>query len=195
MLDKNLFSEEYFRGGKLSNYGDYSSCYGVLITYAKMIETIFHPASIFDAGCAYGFLVDYFKNKGIHSLGMDISDFASQQSPNVIQGDITELYKYDIGQFDVVTCTEVLEHIPETKATQAVLNLVAIAKRYVILLIAFNDYDNSDITHVNLHPRIWWEGLFASLKLKRDLKREEELNKHQVSIDIGWADRFFVIKK
>lgn len=40
----------------------------------------FRPARVFDAGCALGFLVEAFWDRGVEAWGRDISDFAIWRS-------------------------------------------------------------------------------------------------------------------
>jgi len=73
-----------------------------------------HPKTVFDAGCAHGFLVESLWDRGVHTKGRDLSDFAISQIrddmvPYCKVGSITESFD---GPYDLVTCIEVIEHIP-----------------------------------------------------------------------------------
>ena len=45
---------------------------------AKRIIEQFEPKTVLDAGCAWGFLVEAFRNRGVEASGVDISEYAFQ---------------------------------------------------------------------------------------------------------------------
>ncbi len=46
---------------------------------AKRIIEQFEPKTVLDAGCAWGFLVEAFRNRRVEAFGVDISDYAIQK--------------------------------------------------------------------------------------------------------------------
>lgn len=193
----NKFDKDYFVGGSKSNYNDYSTCAGVLNTYAKMLGDTFNPASVFDAGCAYGFVPDWFsENKGIKTAGCDISEFATGFSDLCYVSGLTNIPE-ESASFELVTCTEVLEHIEEEQVTKVIAELLRISSKYVVFLVAMFPegtlHDPHDSTHITLHDRDWWCNEVNKLGCVRNINYENILNNHSYSIDMCWAGRFIVI--
>ncbi len=126
----------------------------------RIISTI-GPHRVFDAGCAHGFLVEAFWDRGVEAHGRDISEFAiSQVRPDIRQfcavGSITE--PIALG-YDLVTCIEVLEHMPEPDASRAIDAITAAAPA---ILFSSSPIDLDEPTHVNVKPVIWWLRAFAN---------------------------------
>lgn len=110
--------------------------YNSLISLAKPLE----PISILDAGCGEGFSLAKLAEKGIGKdlLGIDGSEVALElghqlfPSLNLTQGNIYSLpYKND--SFDLVVCTEVLEHLQN--AEKAVSEVLRTTKKYAIFSV------------------------------------------------------------
>jgi 2-polyprenyl-3-methyl-5-hydroxy-6-metoxy-1,4-benzoquinol methylase len=85
---------------------------------AKRIIEQFEPKTVLDAGCAWGFLVEAFRNHGVEAFGVDISKYAIQNvhpdiKPYCWIGSITEPFP---NKYDLITCIEVLEHLPQKEA-------------------------------------------------------------------------------
>ena len=77
-----------------------------------------------DIGCGGGILTDSLARKGAHALGVDLSTKALKvaqlhameaQTPNVSYREVSAetLASERPGAFDVVTCMEMLEHVPD----------------------------------------------------------------------------------
>ncbi len=117
---------------------------------AKRIIEQFDPKSVLDAGCAWGFLVEAFRNHGVEAFGVDISEFAIQNvHPNMKSycwmGSITESFPK---AYDLITCIEVLEHMPLQEAEIAIKNLCSHANEIVF---SSTPFDYKEATHVNVH--------------------------------------------
>ncbi|GEM_PF-4940003 len=198
-----LYDKSYYVGKIKSNYDDYANCEGVLTNYAKIIEKIFHPTSVFDCACAYGFLVDYFLANNTFAKGIDCSAHAIRQSKtkNVYQANANNIPENE-NTFELVSCSECMEHIPENEVRQVLNELYRISSKYIVLLIQFakseegiDDVGSKEITHITLKFKSWWEEIFKELNMKRDYEKEYILNNHKYSKEMNWNDRFFVIKK
>jgi len=193
------FDKDYFVGATKSAYNDYSSCVGVLNTYSKMLDDLFSPSSVFDAGCAYGFVPNWFnKNKCIKASGCDISEFAAGFSELCYVSGLTKIPE-DSESFELVTCTEVLEHIEEKDVVSVISELYRISKKYVVMLVAMfpegTSHDPGDSTHITLHARTRWCNVINDSGYMRNINCENALNNHSYSKSIGWVDRFIVIEK
>ena len=82
---------------------------------------------VLDVGCGGGILTDSMARKGAHATGIDLSSKALKvaqlhaleaQTPNVQYREISTeaLAAEQPGTFDVVTCMEMLEHVPEPES-------------------------------------------------------------------------------
>lgn len=110
--------------------------YSSLVSLAKPLN----PITILDAGCGEGFTMNKLVENGIgkkiegveHSK--DALNLGRKLFPNLTfkEGNIYNM-PYEDNSFDLVTCTEVLEHINEpTKVFKEVLR---VSKKYVIISV------------------------------------------------------------
>src|SRR5258708_5633565 len=128
-------------------------------TIAEEIVRSLHPSRVFDAGCAMGMLVEAFRDRGVEAWGVDISAFALAKvrpdiRPYCQVKSITEPFG---GRFDLVTCIEVLEHIPEQEARAAVKQITTASD---VVLFSSTPDDHAEPTHINVHPIPYWLKLF-----------------------------------
>ena len=95
-------------------------------TIADEIVRSLNPKKVLDAGCAWGFLVESLWDRGVESWGFDISDYAFDKvRPDMKKYcSVGSLIEPIDTKFDLITCIEVLEHIPENDARQAVEMLI-----------------------------------------------------------------------
>jgi 2-polyprenyl-3-methyl-5-hydroxy-6-metoxy-1,4-benzoquinol methylase len=101
---------------------------GIFRGIADQIVRSLQPRRVFDAGCAKGFLVEALWERGVEAQGIDISEYAISQVRKDIQAFClcASLTAPIEGRFDLVTCFEVLEHIPKAEERQILSNLTAI---------------------------------------------------------------------
>lgn len=98
------------------------------------------PDSILDVGAGEGFTLDMFRrsNVGKKLEGIEYMDeaieFGKKLHPQVKikKGDIYQL-PYKDNSFDVIICTEVLEHLEDPAA--ALVELKRVTKKYIILSV------------------------------------------------------------
>jgi SAM-dependent methyltransferase len=133
---------------------------------AERIVTDLRPTSVLDAGCAMGMLVEALHARGVDAWGIDISEYAiSKVAPEVADrcrvGSLTDPLD---GRFDLVTCIEVLEHMPSDDAYVALKHLCHAGDR---ILFSSSPNDYADPTHVNVRPPEWWSAQLAALGFLR----------------------------
>lgn len=138
---------------------------------AETIVREFHPATVLDAGCAMGFLVEGLRKRGVEASGIDVSEYAiSEVHESVAEhchvGSLTEPLP---GRYDLITCIEVLEHIPPEQADRAIANLCAASDR---LLISTSPTDFAEPTHLNVQPPEYWSAALAREGFYRDVDRD-----------------------
>lgn len=196
-----LYDQRYFRGERaVSGYDDYANCSGVLQRWAQMVEAQVQPTSVLDVGAAYGFVVQFFRDRGRIAQGVEPSAFARSQVPGhlaalIHAGALPEVPETIPAQFHTVTCTEVLEHVPEDLVPASLAALAAKAERYVIALIMLEGPGaDGDEGHICLKSRQWWEDQFAAVAPEFQPARaiEQALNTDPYSVNMYWATRIFV---
>jgi GT2 family glycosyltransferase len=135
---------------------------------AEEIVEQLRPQTALDAGCAVGFLVKSLCDRGVDARGVDDSEYAISQVPEAIRdrcwrGSIVEELE---GEYDLITCIEVLEHLDANDAPRAVANLCRHAR--AVLFSSTPDHFD-EVTHFNVRPPYYWAGLFARHGFYRDL--------------------------
>jgi 2-polyprenyl-3-methyl-5-hydroxy-6-metoxy-1,4-benzoquinol methylase len=118
------------------------------------------PRSVLDIGCAKGFLVESLRDRGVEAYGFDVSSYAIDE----VRADIKRYCWIGSANdsinkhYDLITCIEVLEHLPESEAHDAIREMTAHADA---ILFSSTPSDFTEPTHINVHPVIDWLRLFA----------------------------------
>lgn len=128
---------------------------------ADFIVSEFAPETVLDAGCAIGFLVEALRERGVDARGFDVSEYAISQVPEALKpycvlGSVTD--EMD-GSYDLITCIEVLEHLPADVAERAIDNLTRHTDR---VLFSSSPDDVREPTHVNVQQPDEWVRAFAA---------------------------------
>jgi hypothetical protein len=127
------------------------------------------PRSTLDAGCAMGILVEQLAMRGVDAYGVDISEFAIAQVPEALRdkvwvGSLTDQLTR---RYDLITCIEVLEHLPKPQSRRALANLCAATDR---LLFSSVPDGYEEPTHMNVQPPEDWSAWFAEEGFVRSLE-------------------------
>jgi len=133
------------------------------------------PISILDVGCGEGFTLERLRKAkiGKHLEGVDYLDLAIKLGK---KGSIYDL-KYKANSFDVVICSEVLEHVEDPQ--KGLEELVRVSKKYVVLSVPNEPFFmlgnlvrgknvtrfGNDIEHIN-HWTFWQFKKFVGKELK-----------------------------
>ena len=158
---ENLYGEEYFRTSCGLPYTRSEPHWQTFFSrIADQIILSLRPKRVLDAGCAMGFLVEAFWDRGIEAWGIDVSEFAISQvrrdiAPYCLQASLTEPIS---GKFDLVVSIEVLEHLSDSEARIALENLTAATDT---ILFSSTPTDLDEPTHINVRPTISWLRLFS----------------------------------
>lgn len=133
----------------------------------RLIED-FHPKTTLDAGCAIGLLVEALRDRGVDAEGVDFSDFAVGHSrpdirPFLKVGSITDPLPR---HYDLITCFEVVEHMPPRDADRAIANLCSFTDE---LILTSTPMHYRDPTHTNIHPQEYWTERLARQGFIRDV--------------------------
>jgi len=149
---------------------------------AQRIHPDIAPATVLDAGCAFGFLVEALRDLGIKADGIDVSPYAIGQvapdtQPHCRVASVTE----PLGRrYDLIVCIEVVEHLDIEACDAAIANFAAHSDD---VLFSSTPSDFKEASHVSVRPPDYWAERFAAQGLFRD-----------VDFDAGfitpWAARF-----
>ena len=161
-----IYDKDYYENGiatNKSNYVNYS--WDRLEKYfqrtANYIKEVFSPATVLDVGCAKGYLVKALTELNIDAKGIDPSKYAISEADedikDLLQNDIVQAIKYDDNSFDLVTCFDVMEHIPEKDIDKAINEMLRITKKWLVIRLVTKRIDNDiDNSHETIHEKEWW---------------------------------------
>jgi GT2 family glycosyltransferase len=140
-------------------------------TMAQSIVELLQPRTALDAGCAIGFLVEELRVRGVDARGVDISEWAIDQVPSPLRTHcwVAPLTEEFDRHYDLIICTEVLEHLTGHEAEMAVSN---ICRHTDMVLFSSTPDDFAEPTHVNVQPSDYWIRLFAAHGFFRNLHHD-----------------------
>ena len=176
----SLYDDEYYRTGCGIPYERNEHWIQFFGSIADEIIRSLRPQNVLDAGCAWAFLVESLWDRGVESWGIDISPYAISK----IRPDMENYCKVSSltdpieDRYDLITCIEVLEHMPEKQARDAIKNLTS-ASNTILFSSTPKDFDEP--THCNVKPTIYWLKLFAEYNFSPDLTYDASfLTKHAI---------------
>lgn len=165
----SLYDAEYYSEGYATDSEDAYGRHGEWLEFfskvAQRIKKDIGPASALDVGCAFGLLVEALNDKGIDAYGVDISPYAiSQARADMVDrlqvGSLLDGVPMNgLQKYDLVICTEVLEHLLPEDAERAVASLCSASDR---ILFSSSPDDFEEPTHFNVLPTKEWLGLFEA---------------------------------
>lgn len=197
-LQDNFFDKDYFQGGIKSPYIDYELCKKDVERLGSVILKYFYPRKFLEVGCAYGFLPKFLRKKGIRAFGIDISEFAVKKGNEkyIKVGDIRNLKDFTSQEFDMVLCSEVLEHISEKDIEKSIRELWRVSSKFLILTINLDENDKYlDLSHISIFPLAYWEEKFRKLSLKRDKDMENKIRKDKNIRFLEHDEEIFIFNK
>lgn len=146
----------------------------------------FGAGNILECGCGRGYMIHILRTAGVEAYGLEIShkaiiDAHGNAKGYIVQGSLDNMHMFKNNQFDNVTFSDVIEHVPWPYTLKAVDEITRICSHYLYMTIpvAMSDAtsrlregDPNDPYDLREHPiegtRAWWKKLF---------------------IDKGWNDR------
>lgn len=125
--------------------------------------------SVLDVGGGKGYALDFFKARCKNCTLVDISKTALEKCrhPHKLIEPYGEL-PFEDNSFDLIFCTDVLEHLEEKYAKRLIKEMERVAKKYIFATICFREsYCAKSIQwHLTIRPRKWWEEQFSLTKLE-----------------------------
>lgn len=151
------YDAEFFK-----NVGGYGECKGRDKARAEWLIETFKPQSVLDIGSGFGTLVDWLNEFGVHSIGVDISDYALRFSKNCFRGDISNLNMDET--FDLVVGFDILEHIDEKRIDETIKGIVKVCEGHAFFNIPLinNPGSTADPTHKTIKTRQFWIEKFSN---------------------------------
>lgn len=119
---QSVYNEEYFSGRRSFFYrltGGYRDLPRVFDGYAANVRRYAAGGRLLDVGCAYGFLLRRFEGD-FETFGFDVSEHAVTRArrtatkSDIRVHNILDAFPFAEAIFDVVTLTDILEHVPGT---------------------------------------------------------------------------------
>jgi SAM-dependent methyltransferase len=126
-FDPNAYyTEDYFSGGHPDGYADYRSAEAVLrrefAHTVSFIRQLRATGRLLDIGCAYGFFLEeakpYYEVAGIE-IAEEAAAACRARGLEVIAGVADQANLAAIGMLDVIVLLDVIEHLPDPRATLA----------------------------------------------------------------------------
>lgn len=154
--------------------------------HVKRLWQAFSALSVLDYGCGYGHLVRLMREAGISAFGYEPYVIPDSTVRDVINGSLGVLAA---GDFDVIVCREVMEHLTILEIRQLVTHLCALTKKYVYVTTRFahaprhflsvDTADELDPTHRTMLHQDFLRTLFVLEGMKRNKALEQHLDHAQ----------------
>lgn len=118
-----------------------------------------HTFRVLDVGCGEGHWGKEFENRGCEVLGLD-GDYVTDPVIPFRPTDLTDPLP-DLGQFDLVLCLEVAEHLPPERADSFVAELCSLAKLNKPIIFSAAIPGQGGTGHLNEQWPEYWVERFA----------------------------------
>lgn len=158
------YGKSYFDGG--DGYTQYDDAEHFKET-ARWIVKEFQPQTVFEIGCAKGFLVKALRDIGIKAYGCDISEYAISQAPEEVKDylyliDVTNANQITLPKYDLIVSYDTFEHLPEDSLGSVFEFMRNIGTRYYIKVGTLNTPDwQHDNTHITIKTLDFWKEKFG----------------------------------
>lgn len=150
-LDNRLRPDQTFPGEELVK---------IKSSIKKVVDTL-GCETMLDYGCGKG--AYYYKPDP--KDGLTIQEYIGLQPENIrlYEPAINELSAFPAGQFDVVVCNDVIEHIPTPDVFWVMEEIFSLAKKAVVLRIschpARSKMPDGTNAHCTIRPKAYWLGI------------------------------------
>ncbi len=165
-FNKEYFSKQYYNSGCGVNYHDAKFWQEGFGRIADLLVANFHPTTLLDVGCAFGYLVAALRDRGVEAYGLDISEYAISQVREDIRpfcragSALDPLPDGFPARFSLLTTIEVAEHLLPEDSDAFLKNICSYSDR---IIFSSTPDNKEEPTHFNVHPASYWrEKFFAN---------------------------------
>jgi 2-polyprenyl-3-methyl-5-hydroxy-6-metoxy-1,4-benzoquinol methylase len=111
--------------------------------------------SVVDVGCAQGFLIEPLYKKGYNVSGIEVSSDVLEYLTSCLEGKVSigDFSAAD-GEYDLVACVEVAEHIAPSRSQELVDKLCSLSNSYIYFTAAPPGQGGHG--HINCRPCNHW---------------------------------------
>jgi SAM-dependent methyltransferase len=192
--DNNLLPRDLNVDYDATFYNMHVSWHSEYERIAELLIAMMPFDSAVDFGCGNGYIVQHLARKGKIVLGIDGSENVLKHYPDALIRDLTQ--PLDVGQHDLVICTEVAEHIEEKYADTLVETVCRASRDWVFFSAAKAGYGGH--LHVNEQERPYWYEKFAKhgFVVQHDISNEICNVLGQLNKQTWWfANNCFVMRR
>ncbi len=143
-----MYGKEYFDGPREYGYGGYKYD-GRWINVAKDIIKHFNLSKgqkVLDVGCAKGFLVKDLFDLGIDATGVDISNYAIENSLPEIKNRLflksADNLEFSDDKFDAVISINTIHNLDRDDCKKSILEMMRVVKNKKNIFIQVDSYEN-----------------------------------------------------
>jgi SAM-dependent methyltransferase len=144
------YDQEYFTGDWRDAGNNYSLETRRTIEAKNpfLIKEVFQPRKVLDLGCGPGALMHLLWELGVDVEGIDFASSSRQLATPQVRdritvGAVTDPALKSAGDYDLVVCREVLEHLTVLQVKQAVANMARLTSKYVYVTTRFHPSPSS----------------------------------------------------
>jgi SAM-dependent methyltransferase len=152
---------EKYRDGGLYDTIEYGSPYiSKGVRFARyLLRGMSKGQKVLCIGCGNGWEVLEYLKAGMDAYGTETHDINVPVLNGRIVNALCPFLPFDNNAFDLVHCTEVLEHIPEDLTDEFLKECKRIGKKFFFSIASEKDSFDS---HINLHNVQWWLDKFCN---------------------------------
>lgn len=143
------------------------------------LAQLFQSRSILDYGCGQGSLVAKLSRRGVIVDGRPVRAL-HEYDPAILGKDTPPG-----GAFDLVVCTDVLEHIESDRIDAVLRHLEQVTRRALFVVVSLvptaKTLSDGRQAHILLRPVAWWQFVFEShhFKLSRTITGRDPTKDHK----------------
>ncbi|WP_080509832.1 class I SAM-dependent methyltransferase [Haloarcula marismortui] len=173
-LDK-IYDEEYFQKRKSHPW---STTTEVVV---EILSERYEPNSVIDVGCAIGYYLKEFEERGADIYGIEGANRAVKNAvvDDILHADLREPVSISHTS-ELVTCFEVAEHLHPMYADQLVDTIAQLTEPEGMAIISAAPPGQHGTHHLNLQPKTYWIEKFESRKFEF---RETETNNLKLTVE------------
>jgi SAM-dependent methyltransferase len=165
------YGPNYFLGEKSVHYERSEHWLGFFGGVAEWIVSELEPASVLDAACGLGLLVEALRDRGVEAWGMDRSEFAISRVDDSVRDHCLVASVADPlpRRYDLIVCIEALERLPAEEAEAAIANICASTER---LLLSTTPPEFGEGTHLSARPPEEWTEMLVRAGFRREIETD-----------------------